>query len=33
MQEFASPSAHHTHQLLLLSVLRESGAYFMQKPS
>jgi hypothetical protein len=28
IDEFPSPSAHHTHQLLLLSVLRESGALF-----
>ena len=28
INEFPSPSAHHTHQLLLLSVLRESGALF-----
>lgn len=26
MDAFPSPSAHHTHQLVLLSVLRESGA-------
>jgi hypothetical protein len=25
---FPSPSAHHTHQLLLLSVLQQSGAFF-----
>jgi hypothetical protein len=25
---FPCPSAHHTHQLVLLSVLRESGAFF-----
>jgi hypothetical protein len=28
MDEFPSPSAHHTHQLVLLSVLRQSGALF-----
>jgi hypothetical protein len=28
MDSFPSPSAHHTHQLRLLSVLRESGAFF-----
>ena len=28
IHEFPTPSAHHTHQLLLLSVLRESGALF-----
>ena len=28
LDAFPSPSAHHTHQLLLLSVLRESGAFF-----
>lgn len=26
LENFPSPSAHHTHQLVLLSVLRESGA-------
>jgi hypothetical protein len=29
---FPCPSAHHTHQLLLLSVLRESGAFFPMEP-
>ena len=29
---FPCPSAHHTHQLLLLSVLRESGAFFPSEP-
>ncbi len=29
---FPSPSAHHTHQLLLLSTLRESGAFFPSEP-
>jgi hypothetical protein len=28
IEAFPSPSAHHTHQLRLLSVLRESGAFF-----
>jgi hypothetical protein len=28
LDTFPCPSAHHTHQLLLLSVLRESGAFF-----
>lgn len=28
MESFPVPSAHHTHQLRLLSVLRESGAFF-----
>jgi hypothetical protein len=26
--EFPTPSAHHTHQLQLLAILRESGAFF-----
>jgi hypothetical protein len=30
---FACPSAHHTHQLVLLSVLRESGAFFVPAES
>lgn len=29
---FPSPSAHHTHQLVLLSVLRESGALVPAEP-
>ena len=28
LDAFPAPSAHHTHQLQLLSVLRESGAFF-----
>ena len=28
LDSFAAPSAHHTHQLLLLSVLQKSGAFF-----
>lgn len=28
LDNFPAPSAHHTHQLQLLSVLRESGAFF-----
>lgn len=28
IDSFPAPSAHHTHQLRLLSVLRESGAFF-----
>lgn len=28
MDEFPCPSAHHTHQLHLLSVMRESGVFF-----
>ena len=28
LENFPSPSAHHTHQLVLMSVLRESGALF-----
>ena len=31
LDSFPAPSAHHTHQLRLLSVLRESGAYFSQE--
>jgi hypothetical protein len=27
LDSFPTPSAHHTHQLRLLSVLRESGAF------
>lgn len=30
---FPTPSAHHTHKLHLLARLRESGAYFWQKPA
>ena len=29
LDSFVRPSEHHTHQLLLLSVLRESGAFFV----
>jgi hypothetical protein len=29
---FPSPSAHHTHQLVLLSVLRDSGALVPSEP-
>lgn len=32
IDEFKTPSAHHTHQLLLLSVLRESGAFGPAEP-
>ena len=32
LDRFPAPSAHHTHQLLLLSVLRESGAFFVPPP-
>ena len=32
LASFPSPSAHHTHQLVLLSVLRESGAFFPSEP-
>jgi hypothetical protein len=32
LDAFPAPSAHHTHQLLLLSVLRESGAFFPSEP-
>lgn len=32
MDAFPSPSAHHTHQLVLLSVLRESGAFGPPEP-
>lgn len=28
LDNFPAPSAHHTHQLRLLAVLRESGAFF-----
>jgi hypothetical protein len=28
LESFMAPSAHHTHQLLLLSVLQKSGAFF-----
>lgn len=28
IRAFPCPSAHHAHQLVLLSVLRESGAFF-----
>ena len=28
LDSFPCPSAHHTHKLVLLSVLRESGAFF-----
>lgn len=28
LDSFPAPSAHHTHQLLLLSVLQKSGAFF-----
>lgn len=28
LDAFACPSAHHTHKLILLSTLRESGAFF-----
>ena len=31
LDSFPAPSAHHTHQLRLLSVLRESGAFFSPK--
>jgi hypothetical protein len=32
MDQFPAPSAHHTHQLVLLSVLRESGALAPSEP-
>ena len=32
LDAFPCPSAHHTHQLLLLSILRESGAFFPSEP-
>ena len=32
IDEFKTPSAHHTHQLLLLSILRESGAFGPAEP-
>ena len=32
LDAFPAPSAHHTHQLLLLSILRESGAFFPSEP-
>lgn len=32
LDSFPCPSAHHTHQLRLLSVLRESGAFFPPEP-
>jgi hypothetical protein len=33
INEFKTPSAHHTHQLLLLSILRESGAFGPAEPA
>lgn len=30
LPDFPSPSAYHTHQLVLLNVLRESGAMIFQ---
>lgn len=33
LKEFPSPSAHHTHQLQLLQILRESGAFFASDSS
>ena len=32
LDSFPSPSAHHTHQLVLLSVLRDSGALVPSEP-